>query len=183
MPHRSVHCDSQPRLSSRCTLDEALPAAQHLQSRRCFSARPNVEGRGFRPTGHANRRCTRTGSHIFLQVNVAAKAAGVCSREGGKLCRHLEAAAGNIHSGMPIGVARRKATQFSLNVSVAAKGSRRVWRRQRQGPPAAPSGGLDGDFGSHSADGRATRPHAPLKEPAARSCSAEGESCTAPPAG
>ena len=52
---------------------------------------------------------------------MAAKAAGVCSREGGKLCRHLEAAAGNIHSGMPIGVARRKATQFSYSVSVAAK--------------------------------------------------------------
>ena len=121
MPHRSVHCDSQPRSSSRCTLDEALPAAQHLQSRLCFSARPNVERPNFRPICHANRRCTRTDTHVFLQVNVAAKAAGVCSREGGKPCRQLEAAAGNIHSGMPIGVARRKATQFSLNVSVAAK--------------------------------------------------------------
>ena len=182
MPHRSVHCDSQPRLSSRCTLDEALPAAQHLQSRRCFSARPNVEGQGFRPTGHANRRCTRTGTPIFLQVNVAAKAAGLCSREGGKPSRQLEAAAGNIHSG---NAHRRRAPEgHSIFVKRKRGGeSRRVWRRQRQGPPAARSGGLDGDFGQHSADGRATRPHAPLKEHAARSCSAEGESCTAPPAG
>ena len=89
-PHRSVHRDPQPRFSSRCTLDEALPAAQHLQARRCFSARQNVEGPGFRPTGHANRHRTRTGNPFSRQVSAAAKAAGKRSREGAEPCRRLD---------------------------------------------------------------------------------------------
>ena len=86
---------------------------------------------------------------------------------------------------MPIGVARRKATQFSYSVSVAAKAAGYGADKGRDPRllKKAVAWTLDGDFGQHSADGRATRPHAPLKEPAARSCSAEGESCTAPPAG
>ena len=85
---------------------------------------------------------------------------------------------------MPIGVARRKATQFSLNVSVAAKAAgygADKGRDPRLLQAVAWTEILVNT--AHSADGRATRPHAPLKEPAARSCSAEGELRTALPAG